>query len=199
MKRRAGQKKPQPLCVCRGHVKKQWAKPFHVTRDWRTCDPARCTSVALRAAGGICRSSALASEGNRLWQYQSSAAIDDMLRRNAGTCYLSSAWKAPCMHPNDCYSTLNRSRSHLAVRGRRKGITQRQAHQTSAASNHPTCQQEGITTKEERIPQARGGRTDPGVLFLLAGGTAWSLWGKREAERDLHTDALLSLCRYRVC
>lgn len=121
--------------MCRGPVKKQWAKPFHVTRDGCTCDPARCTSVALQAAGGICRSSALVSEGIRLWQYQSSAAIDDMLRRNAGTCYLSSAWRAPCMHPNDCYSTLNRSRSHLAVRGRRKGM------HTEASTSDKCCKQ----------------------------------------------------------
>jgi len=132
------EKTPIPVCVCRGHVEKQCAKPLRATGDRRTCDPAPCTSAAPRAAGGICRSSAPASEGNRLWQYRSSAATDDRLRRSAGTCYLSSAWKAPCTHPNDCYSTRNRSRSHLAVRGRRRGMhTEGSTRQAGAASGQP--------------------------------------------------------------
>lgn len=140
MRRRAGQQKPSPVCVQR--PREAAVSCFGVAGDQHTCDPVQCTWVAPLAAGGICRSSALVSEGNHLWQYQSSAATDDTLRRNAGTCCLSSAWKAPCMHPNGCYSTPNRSRSHLAVRGRRRGMH----------TEGDTCQTSAVSSQSPRLP-----------------------------------------------
>ena len=110
-----------------------------LARAYSTCAPARCIWEAQPTGAGICRFSGQGWARSRLWQCQSFAGGGDRPRRSAGTCHPSSVCSAPYRHPSGCYSILNRSKTHLAVKLRSRKIHEESGKHAMNLHFNKTC------------------------------------------------------------